>query len=69
MASSDHDHLPRRNLIADDELVPGRILTFLRGSRGGFDASRTSGAPRAAAAGSTPVPAGSRSPEVPHAAE
>jgi len=66
MASTDHDQLPRRNLIADDDLVPGRILTYLRGRRGGFDASRTSGAPRAAAAGSGPVPAGSSRPEVPH---
>jgi hypothetical protein len=66
MAGNDHDQLSRRNLIADDDLVPGRVLTYLRGQRGGFDASRTPGAPRAAAAGSGPVSAGSSRPEVPH---
>jgi hypothetical protein len=68
MASSDRDQLPRRNLVADDELVPGRILTYLRGRRGGFDASRTTGGLAAAAAAASLVSSGSRRPEVPHAA-
>jgi hypothetical protein len=68
MTSSDHDQLLRRNLVAGDELVPGRILTYLRGRRGGLDASRTTGRPGAAAGGVGPVSSGSRRPEVPHAA-
>jgi hypothetical protein len=68
MASSDHDQLLRRNLVADDDLVPGRILTYLRGKRGGFDASRTTSGVGAAAGEVSPVSSGSRRPEVPHAA-
>jgi two-component system response regulator HydG len=41
MMSMDHDEPPGRILVVDDDVVTGRFLVQLLGTRGGFDVSHT----------------------------